>query len=499
MHADDADSPVAPRYTAPPVTSTPRSHADEDVHARLAERLRAHGGDLASWFAPGASVTAAVAPGRLDVIGGIADYSGATVLEATIGPRTVVAMHRRDDHLIRITTVGPEAGDLDGAIYEIPVEATRLPAPDLRKRIGPTSRWAAYVVGAWHILVAEGIASDLPGADVAIDGGVPLGAGVASSAALEVATMRALCEIAGITLDGLHLAALCQMVEQRVAGAPCGIMDQVTCALGEVGRLLELRCQPHDLLGHVAIPAGVAIFGLDSGVKHAVGGARYPRVRAAAFMGREILRRAGNGEAIDVPGGHLCNLDPHDFAGVAASLPRRMRGRDFLDAYGDHHDGATTIDPATEYPVRGATTHPVTEQARVMRFRRALILAATTTGHTRATALAGAGRQMYGAHRSYSRNCGLGAPETDHIVELVRREGPENGLHGAKITGGGSGGTVAVLADANPDGTLTDTAAMATERVRAAAGATNGRTPRIIAGSSPGAMAIPPVTRPWRP
>ena len=181
---------MAPRYTAPPVTSTPLSHANDDIHTQIASRLRAHGGDLASWFPLGAPVTAAVAPGRLDVIGGIADYSGATVLEATIGPQTVVAMHRRD------------------ATYELPVEATHLPARDLRERIGHPSRWAAYVVGAWHILFAEGIATDLPGADVAIDGGVPLGAGVASSAALEVATMRALCAIAGISLDGLRLASL---------------------------------------------------------------------------------------------------------------------------------------------------------------------------------------------------------------------------------------------------------------------------------------------------
>jgi galactokinase len=485
------------RYTAPPVTATLPSHADSNLHAQLASRLRAHGGELTSWFPPDASVTVAVAPGRLDVIGGIADYSGATVLEATIGPQTVVAMHRRDDHRIRVTTVGPEAGDLDGATFDISVGETRLHAGALRARIGQASRWASYVVGAWHVLFTEGIASDLPGADVAINGGVPLGAGVASSAALEVATMRALCAIAGISLDGLRLAALCQMVEQRVAGAPCGIMDQVTCALGEAGRLLELRCQPHDLLGHVAIPPGVAIFGLDSGVKHAVGGARYPRVRAAAFMGREILRSDASGEAIDLPGGHLCNLNSRDFKVLSTRLPRRMRGRDFLDAYGDHHDDATTIDPAAEYPVRGATIHPITEQARVLRFRRALILAATTTGHTRATALASAGRQMYGAHRSYSRNCGLGATETDRIVALVRAEGPANGLHGAKITGGGSGGTVAVIADAQTDGSLSDASAEAIARVLAAAGASNGRVPRVIAGSSPGAVAIPPLTRRW--
>jgi L-arabinokinase len=473
------------------------SHTDDELHANVAARLRAHGGAHAMWFKPGVPVTAAVAPGRLDVIGGIADYSGATVLEATIGPRTVVAMHRRVDHQIRITTVGPEAGDLDGATFEISVDATRLPAPALRDRIGTASRWAAYVVGAWHILITEGIASNLPGADVAIDGGVPLGAGVASSAALEVATMRALCAIADITLDGLRLAALCQMVEQRVAGAPCGIMDQVTCALGEPGFLLELQCQPHDLLGHVAIPRGVAVLGLDSGVKHAIGGARYPRVRAAAFMGREILRRGLVGDPVDVPGGHLCNLDPTAFAQVATRLPRQMRGREFLDLYEDHHDSATTIDPDVEYPIRGATTHPVTEQARVMRFRRALVLATDSSAHVRASALACAGRQMYGAHRSYSRNCGLGATETDRIVAIVRAEGPANGLHGAKTTGGGSGGTVAVLADAKPDGALTDAAMEAIERVRAVARASMGRAPRIIAGSSPGAMAIPPVTRRW--
>lgn len=483
------------------MTVTPHSRHLPVAHELVRDRLRAVGGTHAAWFAPGDTVTVAVAPGRLDVIGGIADYSGATVLEATIGPCTSVAMRRRDDGVIRVTTVGPEAGDLDGATFETTVAATRLPVADLRARIGARSRWAAYVVGAWHVLVAEGVATDLPGADVVVVGLVPLGAGVASSAALEVATMRALCAIAGIDLGGLRLAALCQMVEHRVAGAPCGIMDQVTCALGEAGALLELRCQPHDVLGHVAIPPTLAILGLDSGVKHAVGGERYPRVRAAAFMGREILRRGPGSPPVDVPGGHLCNLVPRAFAHVVSRLPLRLRGRDFLAQFGDHHDAATVIDPDVEYPVRGATTHPITEQARVMRFRAALTAAGRAIAHgdvtARATALASGGRQMYGAHRSYSRNCHLGSTETDRIVALVRAEGPANGLHGAKITGGGSGGTVAVLADATPDGTLTLAATAAIERVRTAAAAAGGPRPRVIDGTSPGAMAVPPVTRAW--
>ena len=159
-----------------------------------------------------------------------------------------------------------------------------------------------------YVLLAEGELPLAPpgapggvlgGADVLLVSTVPLGAGVASSAAVEVATMRAAGAAFGARLDGLRLAALCQMVENRVVGAPCGIMDQVTCTLGEAGRLLALRCQPHDVLGWHAPPPGATFVGLDSGVKHAVGGRRYGRARCAAFMGREIirehLRREGGG------------------------------------------------------------------------------------------------------------------------------------------------------------------------------------------------------------
>ncbi|NCV22899.1 MAG: hypothetical protein EBV45_13280 [Chloroflexi bacterium] len=204
---------------------------------------------------PGKPFAIGTAPGRLDVMGGIADYSGATVLEATIGARTTVMVQPREDGLIRVLTVGPEAGPLDGATFELqtamfwrddtPSTHGTLVAPeDLRNTIGKEHRWASYVVGVWYILISEGIAPSLPGANVIVHGTVPLGAGVASSAALEVATMRAVTTAFGIDLDGFRTAALCQLVEHRVAGAPCGIMDQVTCTLGQSGRLLALRCQP---------------------------------------------------------------------------------------------------------------------------------------------------------------------------------------------------------------------------------------------------------------
>lgn len=458
---------------------------------------------------PGKPVAVGTAPGRLDVMGGIADYSGATVLEATIGARTTVMVQPRQDGLIRVLTVGPEAGPLDGATFELssakfwrhdaPSTHGTLVDPDhLRNIIGMENRWASYVVGVWYILLSEGITSSLSGANVIVHGTVPLGAGVASSAALEVATMRAVTAAFSIDLDGFRIAALCQLVEHRVAGAPCGIMDQVTCTLGQSGRLLALRCQPHDILGHVPLPAGATFLGLDSGVKHAVGGERYPRVRTAAFMGREMLVQGIDGVQMEVPGDHLCNIDPEDFRTVRQHLPVSITGGDFLDRYGSHRDLATHIDRTTRYRVRGATEHAVTEQARVVRFREALAKAMSTTNQrTREAALIRAGRQMYGSHRSYSRNCGLGAPETDLIVSLARNEGPETGLYGAKITGGGSGGTVALLAEANAGGVLSPRANQAVSRVRDAFGSSTGRPPRIIDGTSPGAMQLPAIIEVW--
>jgi L-arabinokinase len=108
-----------------------------------------------------------------------------------------------------------------------------------------------------------------------------------------------------------------------------------------------------------------------------------------------------------------------------------------------------------------------------------------------------AGRLMYGSHRSYSRNCGLGSRETDLLVSLARAEGPAGGLYGAKITGGGSGGTVAFLATAAPDGSLSPEARAAIERVRQGYAARVGWLPRLIAGSRPGAEYLQPLQITW--
>jgi len=285
---------------------------------------------------------------------------------------------------------------------------------------------------------------------VLITSDVPEGKGVSSSAALEVATMAATAVCFGLEMDGASLATECQWAENHIARAPCGIMDQMTSALGRRDRLLRLRCQPATVEGHVTVPSGYRFYGIDSGIRHAVSGSDYGTVRTAAFMGyRVIADLAGltatrDGEYVRVQddrwAGYLANIPPSEFAvDFVDWLPNRMRGADFLARYGGITDVVTRVNPETWYPVRQATSHPVYENERVTRFADLL-----STGLDQPDAAARMGALMFRSHASYS-SCGLGSDGTDRLVDLAAELDPSHGVFGAKITGGGSGGTVAVF------------------------------------------------------
>jgi len=158
----------------------------------------------------------------------------------------------------------------------------------------------------------------------------------------------------------------------------------------------------------------------------------------------------------------------------ADAVPREMSGRDFLIRYRGTTDTVTRVDPTRTYAIREPMLHPISENARVRRFRELL------QGEITDASLREQGELMYVAHASYSA-CGLSSDGTDLLVELVRAGGPQSGLYGAKITGGGSGGTVAILgrANANP----------AVEAVAREYSRRSGRETYIFRGSSPGAWA----------
>jgi galactokinase len=469
------------------------SHAPADVEEFLARIARPEGAALPGGkplFQPGSPIVVARAPGRLDVMGGIADYSGSLVLQWPIREATVVAVQAVSKPDLQLVSLATKDGRETRSI-ELDSRTTRQLLEgdyDAARRWfarDPSMHWAAYVVGVLVVLERElGLQFDC-GLRILIESRVPEGKGVSSSAALEVATMQAVTGLVGSTLDGRELARLCQMAENFVVGAPCGIMDQMTSALGQTDALLALLCQPAKVQGFVLLPPSIRFWGIDSGIRHAVSGSDYTSVRTGAFMGYRLLAeqaglktvaRTGDGILrIDDPrwSGFLANLSPVEFdRDFASRLPTELRGEEFLARYGGTTDTVTRVEPQRTYAVRQPTAHPVHENARVRRF------AALLEAHLDETALREMGELMYASHASYSA-CGLGSDGTDLLVELVREAGPAGGLFGAKITGGGSGGTVVILGRADAGEAVAGIAS----RYRQA----TGREPYLFAGSSPGA------------
>ena len=447
--------------------------------APFEQYLRQNGDSI---FLPAEPVTVARAPARIDVMGGIADYSGSVVLEGTLGRAVVVGFQPRPDRMMRVKSAWLED---KGEPCVVELSLDDLPDDYDAARALLTSReqdaWAAYVLGALPVLEHEGVLRLERGANMLIHSDVPVGVGVASSAAVEVAAMSAALAGSGTELESERLAALSQVVENRIVGAPCGIMDQVTATLGESGKLLALRCQPCDVLGLHELPEDVGVFGISSRVVHSVGGDAYTTARVSAFMGLRIIldeieRRGGEPDDADR---YLCNVPPRTYREQYRDLlPDEISGAEFLRRYGETTDAVTKVDPDRTYRVRLGAEHPIFENWRVETFIECLDRARAGDR----TALVVAGGMMHGSHWSYSWNCGLGCEETDLLVRLAAGRGPAGGVYGAKISGGGSGGTVVILADRASDDAIRAIAAEYEERT--------GINPDVFDSTSPGARAF---------
>ncbi len=401
----------------------------------------------------GVPVTAR-APGRLDVMGGIGDYSGSLVLQLPLAVATRTTVRAIENHFIEVVSLGNDGGLPNRRLALGSHEADEVFASYESARSffqeRPDDHWAAYVLGCLTALRLEEDVSFPSGLEIRITSDVPEGKGISSSAALEVSVTGALVALSEATVSRERIAMLCQMVENRIAGAPCGIMDQMTAACGKKDHLLSLLCQPADLQGHIPLPQPISVWGIDSGVRHFVGGADYTTVRTAAAMGYRILaeleglpvRRIGEGRvSIDDNrfNGYLANFGAARLSRHADRLPAKMTGTEFLEAFDGITDPTVAVDPAAVYPVGAATAHPINEHDRSKRFAELMQSAPTEK------AFAMMGELMYLSHTSYSA-CGLGSAGTDRIAEMVREAGYHKGLFGARITGGGSGGTVAILA-----------------------------------------------------
>lgn len=329
------------------------------------------------------AVTTVFAPARVNLIGEHTDYSSGLVLPAAIDLGVTIR------------------GQPDGAAIRLRShafgETVELEADGSPK--GPLAGWARYVAAVAALLDERG--RPPAGFDGAIESTVPIGAGLSSSAALNVAVALALCRVAEFELPPLELARIAQEAERLAVGVPCGLMDPATALLARRGHVLLLDCGKEEYR-HVPLPPGLAIVVLDSGVRHELEHSGYATRRA------ELER------------------------GLVAIGDRRPTGVTLAEA--EAAARAAGIDVVAARRLR----HVVSENERVRR----CVAALERPGGADLEALGSVFRQ---GHESLRDDFEVSTPELDLLVDLAY----EHGTVAARMTGGGFGGSIVALVEAN--------------------------------------------------
>ena len=322
------------------------------------------------------------APGRVNLIGEHTDYNGGFVLPIAIPQRCRVAVAAREDGTVR--AISRERGEQGVVEYKLGREA-------------PGREWLDYLQGVTAILSADGHA--LRGFEIGIASDVPLGSGVSSSAAFEVSVLRALRELFGLRYDDVALARLGQRVENEFVGARVGIMDQLAASLADerAALFVDTRTLAAE---RVAMPDGVELVVINSGVSHSNVGGEYNTRRAECEAACAAL---GIRELRDIGMADLSRID---------ALPE---------------------------PLNRRARHVVTENARVL----------ATVDAMRAGNVEQMGRLFSESHASMRDDYAVSVDEIDLLVSLAEAN-PD--VIGARLTGGGFGGSIVALAKAGVAG-----------------------------------------------
>lgn len=348
---------------------------------------------FAAAFGRSAAVPAvALSPARVNLIGEHVDHQDGPVLPMAIDRHVAVAFAPRADAVLRAHAAAT-AETREARLCDL-----ALPPHDA----APRGDWFAYVAAVAWALREAGL--PVAGADLAIAGSAPQGAGLASSAALELAVARALCAVAGLPWDPVPMARLCRRAENRYVGVACGLMDQYASACGRAGHALLLDCRSLECAA-VPFPGQLAVVVMDTAVPRRLAASAYNERRAACA---EAVRR-------------LRPLDPSPASLRDVTPARLAAARDLLRSPGD-----TLLRRAR---------HVVEEMARP-----AALAAALTAGDFPA-----AGRLLDASHASLRDLFEVSCPELDLITDLARGH---PACHGARLTGAGFGGSAIALVEA---------------------------------------------------
>jgi galactokinase len=318
------------------------------------------------------------APGRVNLIGEHVDYNDGLVLPFALTHRTFAAVAARDDGVVAARSM-----QSDGSLSE-PVD---------RLEPGSMTEWPAYVAGVMWVLREDD--HDVRGMDVLLDGRVPVGAGLSSSAALECSVALAAAELSGLDLDAPALAKVAQRAENDFVGVPCGLMDQMASMVCTAGHALQydVRSEQAEQVPFSPGEAGIGLIVIDTSVKHSVGDGAYADRRSTCEAAAKTL---GVASLRDVPENGL-----HDaLAQLTGDAVPRVR-------------------------------HVVTEIARV----------GAATDALRGAEWQQLGELMTASHVSLRDDYEVSAVELDTAVDAALHAG----ALGARMTGAGFGGSAIAL------------------------------------------------------
>jgi galactokinase len=326
------------------------------------------------------------APGRVNVMGEHTDYNDGFVLPMAIERYTVMAADVSQSSVPRIFIHDSSFDDTAQIVVSKPVTKAN-------------PRWSNYIRGVVAGFQHRSI--KIPALDVSLATTVPLGGGLSSSAALEVATATLLETVSETKMDSVEKALLCQKAEHEFAGVPCGIMDQFISAMGRKDHLLLLDCRSRQTRFVPMNDPSVALLVINTNVKHELSGSEYSQRRtqckaAATFLGVNSLRDT-----------------------TANILERARREMDFFAFRRARHvisENERTLQTATEFL---NSNWPVV------------------------------GQHMYASHYSLRDDYEVSCKELDAVVEICQSISVEGGVYGCRMTGGGFGGSCVALVKAD--------------------------------------------------